>query len=408
MISFLHAADLHLGWRTTRFDERARSRIGEARFEALEKLRALAAERQAQFMLLAGDVFDDHSVSKGISERAFTLFEGKSMPCPVYIIAGNHDPLTPGGVWDREPWTREQPVKHTFLLRKPELVRVPGVPVTLFPCPLRNRNSIDDPTAWIATHPRSPEDQTIRIGLAHGSLRMLPNLPEDDHLIRADAAAYYGLDYLALGHWHKPLLYGDRGGSNRIAYSGTHEPMRFPASPLNLSTGWTSYSSDGDSERFHDDGRGTAQFVTIDAPGASPRIETIEVGRLRWSAEAIDLTSSTLGPIISKYAERSDRDRTILHLRLSGVVNSEQYQRAETVLREIVENRYYLGSRLDYDDLLIEPDQEEVAHIAGDGVIGRMLKRLAEEIQTPDPSKKRLAEHARKVLYRIAWELQSS
>ena len=63
-----------------------------------------------------------------------------------------------------------------------------ALPVTIFPCPLRNRNSIDDPTAWIANHPQSDGDQTIRIGLAHGSLNLLPNLPLDDHLIRKDAA----------------------------------------------------------------------------------------------------------------------------------------------------------------------------------------------------------------------------
>lgn len=407
-IRFLHAADLHLGWRTTRFDERACSRISEARFEALESLRSAAAQHQAQFVLLAGDVFDDHSVSKGVAERAFTLLEGKSMPCPVYLIPGNHDPLTPGGVWDREPWDRDQPAKHTFLLRTPEPVRVLDLPVTLFPCPLRNRNSIDDPTAWITSHPRSPDDRTIRIGLAHGSLRILPNLPEDDHLIRADAAAHYGLDYLALGHWHKPLLHVGSDGVRRTVYSGTHEPMRFPASAQDLSTGWTPYSSDGDHDRFHDNGRGTAQLVTIDGPGAPPQIETIEVGRLRWAAETIDLTGHSVGEVISQYAERADRDRTVLHLRLSGVVHPDQHQRVGAVLRDIIENRYCLGSRLDSDDLLIEPDSDQLARMTGDGVLSRMVQRLQQEVQSTDPEVKRLAGHALKVLYRTAWEEQSS
>src|SRR6266481_5163199 len=117
MIRFLHAADLHLGLRITRFDESACSRIGEARLAAMDQLRSTAVEHQVQFVLIAGDVFDDHSISRATAERAFTLFEGKSMPCPVYLIPGNHDPLTPGGVWDRDPWTREQPTKHVQLLR---------------------------------------------------------------------------------------------------------------------------------------------------------------------------------------------------------------------------------------------------------------------------------------------------
>jgi DNA repair exonuclease SbcCD nuclease subunit len=271
MVKFLHAADLHLGMRVTRFDEAACNRIGEARFAAIEQLRAAAIKHQVHFVLIAGDVFDDH------------------------------DPLTPGGVWDREPWKREQPTKHVNLLREAALVMIPGLPVTLFPCPLRNRNSIDDPTAWIANHPRSGDNNTIRIGLAHGSLNMLPNLPLDDHLIRKDTAEHYGLDYLALGHWHKPLSYPSSDGVVRTAYSGTHEPMRFPGSGASMSTGWASYSADGDGERFQDEGKGSAMLVTIDGPCAPPKIEKIEVGRLRWASEQRDLTSRSLGEVISEF-----------------------------------------------------------------------------------------------------------
>jgi 3',5'-cyclic AMP phosphodiesterase CpdA len=166
LIRFLHAADLHLGLRITRFDESACNRIGEARFEAVEQLRQCAAKHKVDFIVIAGDVFDDQNVSNYVSERVFKLFENGTITCPVYIIPGNHDPLTPGGVWDRDPWGREQPTRSIRLLREPAPVVVPGLPVTIFPCPLRNRNSIEDPTAWIANHPRADNDAMIRIGLA--------------------------------------------------------------------------------------------------------------------------------------------------------------------------------------------------------------------------------------------------
>src|SRR5262249_38711608 len=155
---------------------------------------------------------------------------------------------------------------------------------TIFPCPLRQRRSMDDPTAWIEKHPRARDEQTIRIGLAHGSLNIM-RLPDDDHLIRPDAVDHYDLDYLALGHWHKRLLYKSSAGVERTAYSGTHEPMGFPGSTASLATGWSSYSADGDAERFHDDGQGIALLVTIEGPKAPPRIESVEIGRLRWVAE---------------------------------------------------------------------------------------------------------------------------
>ena len=407
MIKFLHAADFHLGLRITRFEESACNRIGEARFEAIEQLRALAAEHQVHFVLIAGDVFDDHSVSRTVSERAFTLFEGRALPCPVYIIPGNHDPLIRGGVWDRDPWMRDQPTKHIHLLREPRPFVVSNLPVTIFPCPVRTRNSIDDPTAWIANYPPTNGDGMIRIGLAHGSLNLFPTLPLDDHLIRGDAADHYRLDYLALGHWHKTLRHRSADGAERTAYSGTHEPMRFPGSGASLSTGWSSYSADGDAERFQDEGYGTALLVTLEEAGATPHIETLRVGRLRWVSEHRDVTSQPIGEIISMYAEREDRELTILRLTLSGVLDPEKHLRIDTVLREIVCNRYYPGSSLHADDVLTEPSPEQLSQIVGDGVLSRVLERLQRESQSSDPAIKRIADYALKLLYRLAWEEQS-
>ena len=193
-------------------------------------------------------------------------------------------------------------------------------------------------------------------------------------------------------------------GSSRTAYSGTHEPMRFPGSGAGLSTGWSSYSSDGDAERFQDEGRGTALLVSIDEPGAPPQIETIEVGRLRWSAEDRDLTSQPLGELISTYAERENREVTLLRLSLSGVLDPEKHRRIDTVLKEIVCNRYCPGSSLDADAVLVEPNSDQLSKIVGDGVLSRMLERLQQESQSTDAKVRRIADHALKLMYRIAWE----
>ena len=299
MVRFLHAADLHLGLRVTRFQEDACNRVGEARFIALQQLRHSAARLRVDFIVVAGDVFDDHSVSRTEATRAFPILESSPGSCPVFIIPGNHDPLVPGGVWDRDPWLREQPHLRVNLLRKCEPLAVPNLPVTIFPCPLRQRRSMDDPTSWIEKYPRVDGDRTVRLGLAHGSLNIM-RLPEDDHLIRPDAADHYGLDYLALGHWHKLSLHKSSDGIERTAYCGTHEPMAFPGGNPCLFTGWLSYSADGDADRFHDDGRGLALLVEIEGPKAPPRIEPVDIGRLRWSAEQQDVTGLSLGSVIKE------------------------------------------------------------------------------------------------------------
>ncbi|MBV8269636.1 MAG: DNA repair exonuclease [Planctomycetaceae bacterium] len=404
MIRFLHAADFHLGLRVTRFEEDACNRVGEARFTALQKLRESAARLRVDFILVAGDVFDDHSVPRSDAARAFPILESSRDSCPVFIIPGNHDPLVPGGVWDRDPWLREQPHLRVHFLRKPEPVAVPSLPVTIFPCPLRQRRSLDDPTAWIEKHPRTDDGRTIRIGLAHGSLDVMP-LPDDDHLIRPDAAEHYGLDYLALGHWHKRSLHRSSDGVERTAYSGTHEPMIFREAGDGLATGWSSFSTDGDAERFRDDGNGIALLVAIEAPNAPPRIEPVEIGRLRWSAEQRDVTGQQLGALIRDYSRRESPELTILRLTLSGVMDPQGHSRLDE-LRQIVENRYHPGSCMDADGVLIEPSTEQLLETVGTGVLNRVLDRLKVDVQSTDPTARRVAEHALKLLYRVAWEEQ--
>jgi hypothetical protein len=263
---------------------------------------------------------------------------------------------------------------------------------------------MDDPTAWIEKYPRAENDRTIRLGLAHGSLRIMP-LPEDDHCIRPDAADHYGLDYLALGHWHKRYLHKSRDGVERVAYSGTHEPMGFPGADASLATGWSSFSADGDAERFHDDGYGTALLVTIEAPGAPPRIESVEMGRLRWMAERRDVTGQPHGSLISDYSRRPEPELTILRLILTGVMDPHGHARLDE-LRQIVQNRYHPGSSIDVDGVLIEPQAEQLAEVAGAGVLKRVLDRLKEDVQSTNATDKRVAAYALKLLYRVAWEEQ--
>ncbi len=265
---------------------------------------------------------------------------------------------------------------------------------------------MDDPTSWIEKYPREDGDRNIRIGLAHGSLNIMP-LPDDDHLIRPDAADHHELDYLALGHWHKHFPHKSADGIVRTAYCGTHEPMSFPGGNPSLAIGWSSYSPDGEADRFRDDGDGIALLVEIDAPQAPPRIEPVHINYLRWRAEHQDVTGRSLGSLIKEYSHRDNFGITLLRLTLSGVMDPQAHSRLNE-LREIVENRYYPGSLMDSDGVLIEPHPEQLAEAVGAGVLKRVLERLKGDVQSVDPATKQVAEHALKLLYQIAWEERPS
>src|SRR5215468_4651411 len=141
---FLHLADLHLGLRVTRFGAKVNGRVQEARIEALDYLLAQVPALKVDFILVAGDLFDDNHVDLATSRRAFELLEAARVP--TYVLPGNHDPLTADSVYARSPWNAAN-ARTICVLREAQPTPILGG--TLFPCPLKAKNSFDDPTRWI-------------------------------------------------------------------------------------------------------------------------------------------------------------------------------------------------------------------------------------------------------------------
>ncbi len=126
---FLHVADLHLGLRVTRFGAHVNGRVQEARMAALDHLLMQAPALRLDFALVAGDLFDDNRVDLATSRRAFELFAAAKLP--IYIISGNHDPLSADSVFARSPW-KNGTSRNVMVLREAEPTALPGG--MLYPC----------------------------------------------------------------------------------------------------------------------------------------------------------------------------------------------------------------------------------------------------------------------------------
>src|SRR3546814_1268176 len=55
---FLHTADWQLGKPFGRFEPEVRAALGEARFDAIDRIGEVAAANQVEHVIVAGDVFD--------------------------------------------------------------------------------------------------------------------------------------------------------------------------------------------------------------------------------------------------------------------------------------------------------------------------------------------------------------
>ncbi len=314
MVRFLHTADVQLGMHAEDAKPAA-ERLREARFQALANAMELACAEQADFVLVAGDLFEHNLVDAVTVQRTLLLLESAAVP--VYILPGNHDLLVAGSVYQRPDFER---AVHVRVLREAAPLPVPGADCTLYPCPVATRNELEDLTAWI---PPRAEGDGIRVGVAHGGLRDY-GVPDPPYPIRLDLPEAQGLDYLALGDWHSTIVEATR----RLAYSGTPEQTRF---------------GERDS--------GNVLLVTLDGPGAPPRIDKRRTGTLTWEDWTEELAASD-----TEWPERlrrrvealPDGARTVLRLQLGGVTAAANLPRVGE-LRDWLEARRQSGALVHAD-----------------------------------------------------------
>lgn len=288
MVRFLHTSDLQLGMRA-REATAAAARLRDARFETLRKIVQTADEARVDFVIVAGDLFEDNQVDAVTVQRAVQTLQQASVP--VYVLPGNHDWLDRGSVYGRADFAPGHCGKvHVFREAAPVSV---GDACTLYPCPNTQRWSMADPTDWIPA--RAREDR-VRIGIAHGSLRTVVESPEFP--IAPDAASARGLDYLALGDWHGMQIY-DAG---RIAYPGTPEQTSFGEDPARI---------------------GGVLIVEIEGPGRPPQIRQHPVATLTWLDWSIELAGSAkeeLERLRDRIESLPDGGNCLLRMTLSGVI----------------------------------------------------------------------------------------
>ena len=92
MIRVIHTGDLHLDSPFRGLPaEKARQRREEQR-GLLDRLAALCAERQADVVLIAGDLFDGDGVYYETTRMLADVFG--SMKAKIFIAPGNHDPYS--------------------------------------------------------------------------------------------------------------------------------------------------------------------------------------------------------------------------------------------------------------------------------------------------------------------------
>ncbi|MDR0513935.1 MAG: DNA repair exonuclease [Coriobacteriaceae bacterium] len=221
-LTFIHAADLHLGapFRGLQaLSESWATRLLAAIPESYDRVIDAALKHEVDFVVIAGDIFDSARASYA---DYLHFFEGlkrlDSAGIPAYLCTGNHDPFTS---WQQDffalpPNTLMFPAdKPGFALYEKEgetlaILGGRGYYNQSWPADKDIAEGISRQAAEEATGTKAP----FAIGVLHTGLNLDPEKAptEPGRLMQA------GMDYWALGHIH--LKYAYPPANPRLVFSG--------------------------------------------------------------------------------------------------------------------------------------------------------------------------------------------
>lgn len=216
--SFVHAADLHLGYAQYGLEVR-RQDFDNAFKDLVEK----TIELKPDFMIIAGDLFHQPRPSNVTLENTIRSFKQlKDAGIPVLTVDGSHDsaPNTITGTilypLDSAGLLHHLPRHDGACWRKPDSCYVYGVPN------YHNRHKTEEALPkFISENPPSTDCKVCNIFVFHGALD-LPSVkpPYIEAEISPDQLPD-GFDYYAAGHVHGRFIGKFKTGT--LAYSGCTE-----------------------------------------------------------------------------------------------------------------------------------------------------------------------------------------
>ncbi|ROZ88897.1 metallophosphoesterase [Gordonia sp. OPL2] len=327
-VTFVHTADWQLGMTRRYLDAESAHAYGAARLDAVERIGALALEVGAEFVVVSGDVFEDHRVSSRIIRRTLDILAGFAVP--VYLLPGNHDPFDAAGIYRSRTFVQACP-DNVVVLSTPGVHRVrDGVEVVA--APWSHKHPGTDLVDAQVSRLRPSED--IRVVVGHGGTD--ETSPGDDAALiavaRLEDSIDAGLvDYVALGDRHSVTSVGR---SERVWYAGAHEVTNFDTI---------------------EEQPGHALVVTL-RRGPAGREVTVTPHRVgQWSFRSItrDIAGSAdIEALRVELAAIEDKPRVVVRLGLVGTVTVAENAMLDDLLEEFAD-RFAAVTRSERDDDLV-------------------------------------------------------
>lgn len=370
-VRFIHSSDWQLGMTRFFLSKEAAPRFSQARIDAITKLGELATENNACFIVVAGDVFESNQLSRQTVIRTLDVL--KSLPVPVFLLPGNHDPLDVSSIFNTTEFLRAG--DHVIVIRDTTPIPVPG---------FDNVEVIGAP--WPTKHPSSDlcgdlvsglekAGQKIQIVVAHGQVDTLSpdtSKPEVIQLSKVETAVKDGLvQYVALGDRHSVTEVGNTG---KVWYSGA---------PL--------------ATAFNELDPNKALLIDLDSDGKC-KVQPLDVGRWQFVVQQFPINSEDEVEEFAGWLDDfSDKERTIIKVGFEGSINLGTASLLDEVIESRIELFASLRRRERTTDLAIVPDSLDQDSVSVSGYAKEAWDELVAMAQENDST----AKNALRLFYRL-------
>ena len=382
-VRFLHTSDWQAGMRRWFLSAEAQARFDAARINAVRELGEVALEQGCEFIVVAGDVFEHNSVEKQTIARVLEALH--NLPVPVFLLPGNHDPLTADS-----PFSEAAKLDNVTVLDSstPQVVGDSGV--ELVGAPWRSKTVSHD----LVSQALAPLEATdaVRILVGHGQVEgrgaefapELLSLPAMEEAYRQRR-----VDFLALGDTHSTQAVGSSGA---VWFSGSPETTDYHERGL---------GGHGDGGE-NDSGNALVVTVTKDAGVNTPAQVDVEIHRIgRWIFDAVEWDINTVEDVSSivefleAYPNKAD---TAVKYALRGSVDMTTMQALELELDRLRPLFAALYERQRLMDLAVIPSADELSEHDLTGYAAEAFEELA---TSTDPA----AQDAVRLLFRLAKDI---
>ncbi len=351
-VRFLHTSDWQLGMTRHFLEGEAQARYSAARIDAIRSLGDVARREACEFVVVAGDVFESNMVAERTVRRALDALAG--VPCPVYLLPGNHDPLDAASVYRSAVFRQAQP-GNVVVLQEPGVLRVrDGVELVAAPWFTKRplEDLVGDAVAGLAA------DGTVRVVVGHGAVDALSPDADDPAVIRLarleEALAAGTVHYVALGDRHSRLRVG---GTGRVRYSGSPEVTAFV-----------------------EDLPGDVLVVELDDEvEGGCTVTPHHVGSWRFVDLVRDVNgTSDVDAVDAELAAMTGKDRTVVRTALTGTLGLADKARLDVVLDRHRETFAALYAWERHEDIAVVVDDGELIDLGVGGFVAAAVGDLAE------------------------------